>query len=62
MVTQIPLPQPFKKVTKNSLTLSIKTLRNLVKRISSTKIMKKHFTQPTVMQQMLMISSLKVEK
>ena len=33
MVTQIPLPQPFKKVTKNSLTLSIKTLRNLVKRI-----------------------------
>ena len=28
------------KVTKNSLTLSIKTLRNLAKRISSTKIMK----------------------
>ena len=35
------IAQPFKKVTKNSLTLSIKTLRNLVKRISSTKIMKK---------------------
>ena len=32
------IAQPFKKVTKNSLTLSIKTLRNLVKRISSTRL------------------------
>ena len=41
LVTQILSLQPFKKVTKHSLTLSIKTLRNLAKRISSTKIMKK---------------------
>ena len=42
--------------------ITIKTLRNLAKRISSTKIMKKHFTQLTVMLLKLMTSLLKVAK
>ena len=40
----------------------LRTLRNLAKRISSTKIMKKHFAQLTVIQLKLMTSWLKVAK